>query len=149
MKVFIAAPYMLFFSPNKGIEINHKSRIEEIIKNFSDYHLEVFSAFSRKNWIAELDNPEDAVNFDFHGIESSECLFAFIGDSELSQGALIEIGFAAALNKKIFIFHHVNIPFIPFLINGLHVWTDTVIESYINDDELYEKLILILNNINV
>jgi len=140
MKVFLAAPYMLFFSTESGVEPVFRDRINGVLATIQKKNVTVLSAYARENWVADLDEPEDAVNYDFRAIEEADFLIAFIGDKTPSNGVLMEVGFAAAHKKRICIFYKKNLKPFPFLARGLNTWTDTELVEYKNDADAYKKL---------
>jgi len=146
VKIFFSAPYMEYFSFDTGMEQNYRDRILKMISIIEEEQITVLSAHIRKSSDINIDTPEDAVKYDFQGIKEADFLIAFIGDDIPSYGVVMEIGFAAALRKRIYLFHHININPFPFLIKGLNIWTETIFIEYLNDFDAEGKLISLLNN---
>lgn len=146
MVVFFAAPYMQYFSPETGVEIEYRKRIDNILAIFKKKPVTVYSAYAREGWVADIDSPEDAVDYDFRAIEKSDVLIAFLGDTIPSSGVILEIGFAAALKKRIFIFYMTAFDTLPFLVKGLRIWPEIEFIKCDDDYDATRKLSLLINN---
>jgi len=146
MKIFFAAPYMQYFSPEVGVDIDYRKRIDNIMSVFKKKPIIVYSAYARENWVADIDSPEDAVDYDFRSIEKSDILIAFLGDTIPSSGVILEIGFAAALKKRIYLFHRTALDALPFLVKGLHIWAEITFIKYDDDSDVYRELSSLIDN---
>ena len=146
MIVFFGAPYMQYFSPEAGVENEHRERIDKMMSVFKNKPITVYSAYARENWVADIDSPEDAVDYDFRAIERADLLIAFLGDTTPSSGVILEIGFAAAQKKRICLFHSTALDALPFLIKGIHIWTEITFIEYTNDEDAYRKLWMLIDN---
>ena len=82
VKIFLAAPYMQYYSPDIGVEPSFHNRISNIVAFIQKKEITVLSAFARENWVAHIDDPEDAVEYDFHGIEIADFIGVFIDNND-------------------------------------------------------------------
>jgi nucleoside 2-deoxyribosyltransferase len=146
MKIFLSAPYLQYFSSDAGMNENYRNRMSKIIDVIKEKRITVLSAHIRKSFEVGVDTPEEAVEYDFCGIKNADFLIAFIGDDVPSYGVLMEIGFAAAHKKRIYLFYRATINSLPFLTRGLNIWTETIFVEYLNDGDAKNKLYSLLDN---
>lgn len=146
MEMFLAAPYMQYFTPATGVELDFQDKVLGLVSAIQRRGVTVLSAFVRENWIADVDNPADAVDYDFRGISRAEFVMAFLENDNPSYGVLVEIGYAAALKKRLYIISRMTQAQAPYLVTGLSAWTEAIAVEYTDDDDLYRKIDTILDN---
>ena len=97
-KLYLANPY--------GFSEQSKNLLSEFIEIFQNLNLEVYEPFERTkhlishktNWAYEL------AQTNLRDLESSDCIFAIVNGNPPDEGVMVELGFAIALEKKIFLF---------------------------------------------
>jgi nucleoside 2-deoxyribosyltransferase len=137
--IFLCAPFTSFISNTSSlIDETYKKWLMQIINYFQRKTNILYNSHIREKWGAEILNPKDALYIDFSEIKITDLVVAYIGDPP-SSGVLMELGFAAALNKPIIIFTEDN-KLIPYFTRGLDGWTDANV-IYFNDlNDLFNKL---------
>ena len=97
-KLYLANPY--------GFSEHTKTLLIEFIKIFQDNNIEVYEPFARtkhlisneKNWAYEI------AKANLKDLKSCDCIFAIVNGNPPDEGVMVELGFAIALEKKIFLF---------------------------------------------
>ena len=96
MKIFISNK---FKGENKR---NLKKKLKSIIFILENSGHQTFNSFrDMDNWNIKSLPPGEAVSWAFKAIKKCDAILCFIDNRELSQGMLLEFGFAKALSKKI------------------------------------------------
>ena len=95
MKIFISYK---FRGTNKK---DLKKKLERVISVLEKNNHQVFVYFRNKtNWKVKSCSPGRVIREAFKEIRNCDAVVGFIDEAELSEGMLLEIGFAKALNKK-------------------------------------------------
>lgn len=87
-----------------------------------DKKADIFLAHFREKWGKELMTADECTFDDFKEMKESDVVLAFPGNP-ISGGVHIELGWASALNKKIYLFLEKNASYSP-LIEGMKTITD-------------------------
>ena len=144
--IFLSAPYtFLMDKKTKLLDESYKKWLEQILDYLSSKAPNIYNSHQREEWGAKIFDPQKAIETDFNEIAHSDCVVAHIGDPP-SSGVLMELGFAASLNKTIIIFAAHGQP-IPYLAQGLGQWTNTQYVYYYSEDDLFEQLDLLFNRL--
>src|SRR5204863_9747825 len=99
--IFLAAPFKAFVDPRSGnLAEPLKDRLLSLTKFFEKMGFFVFNAHKREAWGQEMMTPEMCTRIDFEQIRESDWFVALPG-SPASPGTHIEIGWAAAMGKRI------------------------------------------------
>lgn len=128
MRVFLAAPFSQYLSPNGNssngsiVEISHKELLSAIKREFEKNNIEVFLAHEREKWGEALFSPDDCTPLDYKELEASDTVVAIPRES---GGVHIELGWASALRKPVTIFLEESYQYSP-LILGLGKVTETL-----------------------
>jgi nucleoside 2-deoxyribosyltransferase len=139
MKIFFSAPYTSQIdNDTRLIKADFKAWLEELIFFIKSQGVKVISSHIRENWGENIFSPPDAITADFSGIERSDLLVAYVGEPA-SAGVLMELGFAAAIKKKVVIIKEKGSE-LPYFANGLNAWTETEFIEYENNGQLKELL---------
>ena len=96
--LYLANPY--------GFSKQTKNLLNEFINIFNDLNIEVYEPFKRtKNLVQKVDNwAYDVAESNLNDLKKCDCIFAIVNGTPPDEGVMIELGFAIALKKKIFLF---------------------------------------------
>jgi len=95
MKIFISHK---FRGTNK---VNLRDKLEKISEIFEENGLQTFIYFrDKENWKPKSFPPGKVIKEAFKEIEKCDAILGFIDQKEISEGMLLEFGFAKALGKK-------------------------------------------------
>lgn len=137
MKIFIATPIAGFNTQEQMLEYRKSLKPFFLtIRQFHTAYAEI-EKFSDANY----DSPEFSVKHDFALIKDSD-VFIMHYPQRLATSALIELGYAIALCKRIIIIVE-NIQVLPFLAQGLDVAYDnvTILQNKILDKDCAQRII--------
>ena len=97
-KLYLANPY--------GFSNQTKNLLTEFIKIFHDLKVEVYEPFERtKNLTSHKDNwAYEIAKTNLNDLMSCDCIFAIVNGNPPDEGVMVELGFAIALKKEIFLF---------------------------------------------
>jgi nucleoside 2-deoxyribosyltransferase len=95
MKIFVSNKFQ---GENKR---NLKEKLKEILSFLENSGHKTFNAFrDMTNWNARALPGGEAISWAFKTIKRCDTILCFIDSRDLSQGMLLEFGFAKALHKK-------------------------------------------------
>lgn len=149
MKVFISCPFTgLCKDENYEIKDEYKPFFEKMIKEFEKINVDYYLAIKRENWGIEHKGPEECTLSDYEGIKSSDFLIVIPGNKMskgISGGVHIELGWASALKKKIYILKEDNFQYSP-VVMGLSKLTKTYYHTCNNflDDNMLNTIVSIV-----
>ena len=97
-KLYLASPY--------GFSTQTKDLLLLFIEIFKELNVEVYEPFSRtehlfnsgENWAFEI------AKRNLDDLRKCDCLFAIVNGNPPDEGVMVELGYAIALNKEIFLF---------------------------------------------
>ena len=97
-KLYLANPY--------GFSKQTKKLLNEFIKIFNDYNLEVYEPFERTKNITQNEGSwaYNIAKSNFNDLQKCDCIFAIVNGTPPDEGVMIELGIAIALKKDIFLF---------------------------------------------
>jgi nucleoside 2-deoxyribosyltransferase len=138
-KIFLAGPFKSIINPETNqVYSHHQSMIDNLIRFFEENGYEVHNAHKREGWGKKMMLPEECTKIDFEEISSCQYFVAFPG-SPASPGTHIEIGWASALKKRVFLLLEKEKDY-AFLIRGLYTIA-SVEMIYYKDESDYLKQI--------
>lgn len=123
MKYFLAYSFSALIDSKTGL-VDEKNRqfLEDMRNSILDKKADIFLAHFREKWGKELMTADECTFDDFKEMKESDVVLAFPGNP-ISGGVHIELGWASALNKKIYLFLEKNASYSP-LIEGMKTITD-------------------------
>ena len=123
MKYFLAYSFSALIDSKTGL-VDEKNRqfLEDMRNSILDKKVDIFLAHFREKWGKELMTADECTFDDFKEMKESDVVLAFPGNP-ISGGVHIELGWASALNKKIYLFLEKNASYSP-LIEGMKTITD-------------------------
>ena len=123
MKYFLAYSFSALIDSKTGL-VDEKNRqfLEDMRNSSLDKKADIFLAHFREKWGKELMTADECTFDDFKEMKESDVVLAFPGNP-ISGGVHIELGWASALNKKIYLFLEKNASYSP-LIEGMKTITD-------------------------
>lgn len=139
-RIFLAAPFKSLI--NEDTSIMHKEPMEQImsmINYLEDKGYSVHNAHKREKWGKEFMTPDECTKVDYDEIEKCDIFIAFPGIPP-SPGTHIEIGWASALKKKIYILLEQKDENYAYLVRGLHTVADVTYITYQGEKECMDKL---------
>ncbi len=97
-KLYLASPY--------GFSKQTKDLLILFIEIFKEWNVEVYEPFSRtehlfnsgENWAFEI------AKRNLDDLRKCDCLFAIVNGNPPDEGVMVELGYAIALKKEIFLF---------------------------------------------
>ena len=98
-KIYLANPY--------GFSLQQRERLlPEIIGRLESLGLEVWEPFSRNEQVdfANEDWAYEVAQKDLNDIRECDAIFAIVNGTIPDEGVMVELGFAMALGKKVFLF---------------------------------------------
>ena len=97
-KLYLANPY--------GFSKQARNLLSEFEKIFKELDLEVYEPFARtKNLVKNVDFwAYEIAKENLNDLKKCDCLFAIVNGNPPDEGVMIELGFAIALKKEIFLF---------------------------------------------
>lgn len=117
-KVFLAGPFKGMIDPRTNqVDAHYQGMLDHLIIFFETHGYEVHNAHKREAWGKKIVSPEECTKIDFDEIRNCQYFVAFPG-SPPSPGTHIEIGWASALKKRIFLLLELEKEY-AFLIRGL------------------------------
>jgi len=123
MKFFLAYSFSALIDDKTGlVDDKNKQFLENMRNSIIKRKETVFLAHFRENWGKELMAADECTFDDFKEMNESDIVIAFPGNP-ISGGVHIELGWASALKKKIYIFLEKNASYSP-LIEGMKTITD-------------------------
>ncbi len=143
-KIFVAVPISGFNS-----ETEYQFFRESVMKLISELRNRSFSVHSEIEEINDqndYDSPEQSVRHDFEMIKVSD-IFVLLYPKRIQSSALIELGYAFAINKPIVIIGPQEA--LPFLAQGLPLVSSTIdyIDSvHIDTERIIQAILNICNN---
>lgn len=139
-KIFLAAPFKnLVNEKNIIMDDKFKAQIKSLIIYLENKGFNVHNAHKREHWGEQFMPPDQCTKIDFNEISDCDILIAFPGNPP-SPGTHIEIGWASALNKKIFLLLYENEKNYAYLIQGLHTVANVTYIIYSKEEEYYKEL---------
>ncbi len=139
-KIFLAAPFKSLVDEKKSLMCEKsKMQILNLITFLESKGYSVHNAHKREHWGLEFMPPDQCTQIDYNEINKCNIFIAFPGNPP-SPGTHIEIGWASAFNKKIFILLHGAEENYAYLIRGLHTVADVTYIIYSEEKEYYEAL---------
>jgi nucleoside 2-deoxyribosyltransferase len=97
-KLYLANPY--------GFSKQTKKLLNEFIKIFNSYNIEVYEPFDRTKHIIKKEGEwaYDLAKSNYNDLKKCDGIFAIVNGTPPDEGVMIELGIAIALKKKIFLF---------------------------------------------
>ena len=97
-KLYLANPY--------GFSKQTKTLLPAFIKVFKDLKVEVYEPFARTKdlTINKNDWAYEVAKRNLSDLKSCDCIFAIVNGNPPDEGGMVELGFAIALKKEIFLF---------------------------------------------
>ncbi|MGB8456004.1 MAG: nucleoside 2-deoxyribosyltransferase [Anaerocolumna sp.] len=139
-KIFLAAPFKSLVDENNLImDDKSKEQISNLIIYLENKGFHVHNAHKREQWGQQFMPPDQCTQIDFNQISDCDILIAFPGNPP-SPGTHIEIGWASALDKRIFLLLHESINNYAYLIQGLHTVANITYIVYSTEEEYYKEL---------
>lgn len=143
MKFFLAYSFSALIDSKTGlVDEGNKQFLESMRNRILDKKEEVFLAHFREKWGKELMTADECTFDDFKEMNESDVVLAFPGNP-ISGGVHIELGWASALKKKIYIFLDKDAAYSP-LIEGMKTITDVRIVELPSDysaDTILESVV--------
>ena len=129
MRIFISYKF-------RGVDgSNLKKKLKEISSILEkNGHQTILYFRDKENWQTRNFPPGKVIKEAFEEIRECDAVFAFIDHKETSEGMLLEIGYAKALNKKIILLISKKLPF-----PTLEAIADKVLK-FSNSKDLNKKL---------
>jgi len=100
MKIFFAAPFTSLLSANLGFSSYHQQLFEAVLNALTASGHRVFSAHVREEWGKKLLTAEQLVPDDYKALLDADLVLTHLVEP-ISQGVLIELGWASAHRKPI------------------------------------------------
>jgi len=126
---------------NGTVHERYRDRITNIIKLFETNGHEVKCALVREKFGKELMNAEICTPLDYQEVGKCDVFICFPSNS---GGVHIELGWASAMKKKIVLFLKEGKNYSP-LVYGLSKLTQVELFNYRNEEDILEKIRLIIN----
>lgn len=131
MNVFIAFPFTDIIDQNTNtVKTESKLFLEKIMNSLLEQGHYVFLAHHREEWGKKLMTAEQCTPADLEEMKTTDIVLAFPGENP-SGGVQVELGWASALKKKIYLFLHTHTNYSP-LVYGLSTITEAEIIKYEN-----------------
>jgi len=125
---FLAGPFKGIVDPETGmVRAFERERFEAMISHLEARGYTVNNAHKRENWGASMMTPQECTRLDYENIRDCDLFIAFPG-YPASPGTHIELGWASALGKPMFILLEEGHKY-AYLVQGLHVVGDV---RYVN-----------------
>lgn len=142
MNVFISCPFTGLCGEEKyEVKDQYKHFFNRLTDMMEDRGVEYYLAIKRENWGLEHKGPEECTKSDYEGVKSSDLLIVIPGNNQskgISGGVHIELGWASALNKKMYILIEDKFNYSPVLM-GLNSLSEThyyKCNSFLDDEML-------------
>jgi Nucleoside 2-deoxyribosyltransferase len=116
MNVFFSAPFSRLCSVQAGFEPRFRGYFEAIICKLRERGHSLYSAHMIENWGTKLRDPKSMVAEDFAGVRNCDALVAYLG-GPVSEGVLVELGWASAHEKQIILLLEVRREYSPLVTN--------------------------------
>ena len=145
MKVFLLTPISCF--NNKAELINYKESITNLLSAIKKQHT-VCAEIETIMDEADYDTPEKSIETDLQSIRNCD-IFIIHYPTKVPSSALIELGVAIALNKRIIIITSSKNT-LPYLALGIPstINKSIILESNSFDDDFIDKMLYFLNSEN-
>ena len=145
MKVFLSTPISCF--NNKAELINYKESITNLLSAIKKQHT-VCAEIETIMDEADYDTPEKSIETDLQSIRNCD-IFIIHYPTKVPSSALIELGVAIALNKRIIIITSSKNT-LPYLALGIPstINKSIILESNSFDDDFIDKMLYFLNSEN-
>ena len=148
MKVFISCPFTGLCSENKyEVKDEYKEFFDKLINIITEKGMDYYLAIKRENWGIDHKGPQECTLSDFNGVKDSDALIVIPGNREskgISGGVHVELGWASALNKDMYILLEDNFNYSP-VVHGLDALTN--VKYYTCNDFLNEDMLNAINRI--
>ena len=97
-KLYLANPY--------GFSKQARNLLSEFEKIFKELDLEVYEPFARtKNLVKNVDFwAYEIAKENLNDLKKCDCLFAIVNGNPPDEGVMVELGYAIAIKKEIFLF---------------------------------------------
>ena len=122
MKIFFSAPFTPLHNPITGFSGTHRDLFESIVRTLEDAKHDVYSAHFIEEWGEALREPNILALEDFNAVRDCDLVIAFLGEL-MSQGVLIELGWASAFRRPIILITQTSVEYSP-MIQGLSSLTN-------------------------
>jgi hypothetical protein len=116
-KIFIACPITKYLDSNLLIDSDYEAFIKAIYSTCRSYSTEVFLALEREKYGKALMEGPECTFYDYQEMVSSDIVVALPEDS---LGVAVELGWASAMKKEIFLILDKSFSYSP-LVQSLHV----------------------------
>ena len=137
--IFLCAPYTFTIdSKTNLINETYKAWLQKIIDYLQQKVDILYNSHTREEWGVKLSSPKEAVSIDFAEIRIADCIIAYIGNPR-SIGVSVELGFAAAHKKPIFILNEKDDE-VPYFVQGLEAYTNVKLINFEDLNDLFIKL---------
>lgn len=142
MKVFLSTPISCF--NNKAELIDYKKSIAVLLSAIKSQHT-VCAEIETIIDETDYDTPEKSIETDLQSIRNCD-VFILHYPTKVPSSALIELGVAVALNKRILIITSSKNT-LPYLALGIPstIKNSTILEKNVFDDDFIEKMLCCLN----
>lgn len=138
--IFLAAPFKNLIDKDTSLLIKEcMNQLMSLISLLESLGYSVHNAHKREKWGKEFMSPDECTKIDYDEISKCDIFIAFPGNPP-SPGTHIEIGWASAMNKKIFILIEEKEEHYAYLVRGLHTVADVTYITYQNENEYIEML---------
>ncbi|MBO0439017.1 hypothetical protein [Candidatus Enterococcus ikei] len=141
-KIFLSTP--ITNSLNKETGLMHTdiaTKISRIQECLISQRYEVFLAIDRENWGRTIMSPSECTPLDFYGVSNSSHMVVIIS-KYISDGVLIEIGWASALNIPITIFCEKESNLSPLVLGLPTIGEHQIFYVDFEDTEMIEIMLL-------
>ncbi|MDD3048397.1 MAG: hypothetical protein PHQ89_00180 [Bacilli bacterium] len=123
MKIFISCPFSGILDKNSGlVKKEYRFFFDTIINFLESNNIDYYLAIKREDFGKNYISAAEATISDFQGVQNCDILFVIPGNP-ISGGVHIELGWASAFNKKIYIFLEKDAKYSPVLM-GLNSLTN-------------------------
>ena len=128
MKIFISCPFTGLCDDHRyEVKEEYKKFFNQLVALMEKMHCEYYLAIKRENWRLDHKGPEECTKSDFEGVKDSDILIIIPGNNisqGISGGVHIELGWASAMHKKMYILLEDNFKYSPVLL-GLNTLSPT------------------------
>lgn len=140
MKIFLCTSFTSKILPDGRVEPGYRSVIEAIIATLESMGHQVFCGMREDNWSLNDQDPAQAFNYDTESIRQSDALVVLMQNVPPSAGTQFELGFAYALNKRMYVFFNSEDKPIPYINQGLQEQSTVSFINYDSLDSVAQKL---------